>query len=45
MVKAELLMHSNYNMKCTEFANFMKSNSGEEIAKVAKTEEKYKFKM
>jgi hypothetical protein len=45
MVKAELLVHLNYNMKCTEFANFMKSDSGKELAKVAKTEKKYKFKM
>jgi hypothetical protein len=44
MVKAEFLVHLNYNMKCTEFANFMKSDSGKELAKVATTE-KYKFKM
>jgi hypothetical protein len=44
MVKAELPVHFNYNMKCTEFANFIKSDSGKELAKV-KTEKKYKFKM
>jgi hypothetical protein len=45
MVKAELLVHFNYNMKCTEFADFMKSDSRKELAKVAKMEKKYKFKM
>jgi hypothetical protein len=45
MVKAELLVHFNYNMKCTEFANVMKSDSRKELAKVSKTEKKYKFKM
>jgi hypothetical protein len=44
MVKAELLVHFNYNMKCTEYANVIKCDSGKEFAKVAKTE-KYKFKM
>jgi hypothetical protein len=28
MVKAELLVHFNYNMKCAESANFMESDSG-----------------
>jgi hypothetical protein len=40
MVRAELLLHFNCSMKCTELANFMKSDSGKELSKVAKTETK-----
>jgi hypothetical protein len=36
MVKAELLVHFNYNMKCNEFANFMKSDSGKNLPKLLK---------
>jgi hypothetical protein len=45
MVKAELLVHFSYNVKCTESANFVKFDSEKELAKVAKTEKKYKLKM
>jgi hypothetical protein len=46
MVKAELLVHLNYNMKCTEFANFMKSDRGKKLPKLLiqrSTNKKLKF--